>query len=75
MNCGVGCGHSLDLALLWLWCRPEATARMRPLAWDPPYATGAALEKTMCVCVRARVRARDELSDEVRENRDSSYFS
>jgi len=35
-----------DLALLWLWCRPVATAPIRPLAWEPPYARGVALEKT-----------------------------
>ena len=34
-----------DPALLWLWCRPEATGLIRPLAREPPYATGAALEK------------------------------
>ena len=34
-----------DLALLWLWCRPEATALIRPLAWEPSYAMGAVLEK------------------------------
>ena len=34
-----------DLVLLWLWCRPAATALIRPLAWEPPYAVGAALEK------------------------------
>ena len=33
-----------DPALLWLWRRPAATAPIRPLAWEPPYATGAALE-------------------------------
>ena len=27
-----------------LWCRPASTALIRPLAWGPPYATGAALE-------------------------------
>ena len=32
--------------LLWLWCRPAATALIQPLAWEPPYATGVALEKT-----------------------------
>ena len=32
-----------DLALLWLWCRPAATALIHPLAWEPPHATGAAL--------------------------------
>ena len=30
--------------LLWLWQSPEATARIQPLAWEPPYAVGAALE-------------------------------
>ena len=30
-----------NLALLWLWCRPAATALIRPLAWGPPYAAGA----------------------------------
>ena len=31
--------------LRWLWCRPAATAPIRPLSWEPPYAVGAALEK------------------------------
>ena len=35
-----------DLALLCLWCRPVAAAQIQPLAWKPPYARGAALEKT-----------------------------
>ena len=26
-------------ALLWLWFRLVATAPIRPLAWEPPYAT------------------------------------
>ena len=34
-----------DLAWLWLWCRPAATARMGPLAWEPPYAVGATLKR------------------------------
>ena len=34
----------LDLALLWLWCRPAATASIQPLAWEPPHATSAALK-------------------------------
>ena len=32
-------------ALLWLWCRPAATAPVQPLAWEPPYAAGAALQR------------------------------
>ena len=31
--------------MLWLWRRPVATAPIGPLAWEPPYAAGAALEK------------------------------
>ena len=31
--------------MLWLWRRPAATAPIRPLAWEPLYAVGAALEK------------------------------
>ena len=46
MSCGVGCRHGLDLALLWPWLRPAATAPIRLLAWEPPYAAGAALKKT-----------------------------
>ena len=42
MSYGVGCKHSLDLAWLWLW--PAAVAPVRSLAWEPPYAAGAALK-------------------------------
>ena len=45
MSCGVGRRHGLDLALLWLWRRPVATALIRPLAWESPYAAGVAPEK------------------------------
>ena len=27
-----------------LWCRPAAVAMIQPLAWELPYATGAALK-------------------------------
>ena len=46
MSCGVGHRCSSDATLLWLWCRPAATALIRRLAWELPYAVGAALEKT-----------------------------
>ena len=45
MICGVGPRCSLELALLWLWCRLWATAPIRPLVWEPPYAAGVALKK------------------------------
>ena len=46
MSCGVDGRHGSNPALLWLWRRPAATALIGPLAWEPPYAAGAALEKT-----------------------------
>ena len=45
MSCGVGRRQGLDPVLLWLWRRLAATAAIRPLAWEPPYAAGVALEK------------------------------
>ena len=33
-----------DPAWLWLWCRLAAIALIRFLAWEPPYAVGAALK-------------------------------
>ena len=46
MNCGVGRRRGLDpmWLWLWLWCRLVATALIRPLAWEPPYAEGVAIE-------------------------------
>ena len=34
-----------DPAFLWLWCRPVATAQIRPLAWEPSYVAGVALKR------------------------------
>ena len=45
MSCGIGRRRGLDPMLLWLWCRPEATALIRPLAWELPYAACAALKR------------------------------
>ena len=44
MSCGVGRRRGSDPALLWLWHRLAATAPIGPLAWEPPYAAGAAQE-------------------------------
>ena len=35
----------MDLVLLWLWCRPAASALIQPLACDLSYAMGAALKR------------------------------
>ena len=59
MGCGVGHRCGLDLALLWLWCRPAATAPIRPLAWETPYATGCGPKK--------RKRKREEKENILRQ--------
>ena len=40
-------GHRFcsDLMLVWLWCRPVATAPIQPLAWEPSYAMGVSLKR------------------------------
>ena len=40
----VGGGLGLDLVLLWLWCRPAATAPIQSLVWELPFATSEALK-------------------------------
>ena len=45
MSSGVDLRCGLDLVLLWLWCRPAAVAPIRSLAWELPYAAGAALKR------------------------------
>ena len=41
---GVGWRCGKDPMLLWLWWRPAAVAWIWPLAWEFPYAVGAALK-------------------------------
>ena len=45
LSCGVGRRRGSDLALLWLWHRLAATATIGPVAWEPPYGAGVALER------------------------------
>ena len=41
MSCGVDqTWLGWDLALLWLWHRPAATAPIPPLSWELSYAAG-----------------------------------
>ena len=44
MSCGVGRRRGLDLALPWLWHRLAATALIRSLGLEPPYAVGVTLK-------------------------------
>ena len=45
MRCGVGHRCGSDLALLWLWYRPAATATIGPQAWEPLYTVDVALKR------------------------------
>ena len=49
--------------LLWLWCRPAATAPIQPLAWEPAYAAGAALKK------RQKTKNQTKTKSAMKENR------
>ena len=44
MSCGVSHRCGSDPTLLWLWYGLAAVAPIRPLAWELPYAEGAALK-------------------------------
>ena len=45
MSCGVSHRCGSDPKSLWLWCRPAAAGPILPLAWELPYAAGAALKR------------------------------
>ena len=45
MPCGVGHKHGSDPSLLWMWHRLAPAATIQPLAWELPYAMGAALKQ------------------------------
>ena len=45
MSCGVGRRGGCNPELLWLLCRPAGAAPIQPLAWETPYAWGAALKR------------------------------
>ena len=44
-SCGVGRRRGSDPALVWLGCRSAVVAAIHPLAWEAPYAVGAALKR------------------------------
>ena len=64
MSCGIGYRHGLDPELLWLWCRPVATAPIRPLAWELPYASDAALKRQE---KKKKIKKKRKLHIEVQE--------
>jgi len=58
--CGVGRRCGSDPEWLWLWHRPAAPALIRALAWEPPYATGAALKRQIILVIKAKVHFQRE---------------
>ena len=67
MSCGVGRRCSLDPELLWLWCRVAAVAPIRPLVWEPPYATRVALKRQ-----KKRERERERIKQRLDSNTSAS---
>ena len=64
MSCSIGHRRRPDPKLLWLWHRPVATATIRPLAWEPPHAVSAALEKTKKLKLKLKkIKRRNILSN------------
>ena len=57
------CRSQTRLALLWLWRRPKATALIRSLAWEPPYATGVALEKPKSQKAKKKKKKKERKED------------
>ena len=56
-----------DPALLWLWHRPAAVAPTEPLAWEPPYAVGAALTSQKKKKERERERKKERTKERTKE--------
>ena len=68
-GCGVGCRHGSGPVLLWLWCRPVATAPIGPLAWESPYAAGVALKKKRQKDQKKKKKSRIRRDDSPNEER------
>ena len=76
MSCDVGHRLSSGPVLLWLGYRPAAIAPIPPLAWEPPYATGAPLKRKRKKGKReGRKEGREErINKEKERKRKESYF-
>ena len=70
MSCGIGCRNGSDPMLLCLWCRLAAGAPIQSLAWEPPYASGAALKSK-----RGKKKKKKEKKKQVRKGRVGGYCS
>jgi len=74
VSCGVCRRRSSDQALLWLWRRLAATALIRPLAWEPPYATGVALKKTKRQKRQKKKKKKKKLKKDERPRYKTTYY-
>ena len=64
VSCGVGHRRGSDPAFLWLWYRLAAAALIHPLAWELPYAAGAALKRGKKIVVKENQNSQvQEFSD------------
>ena len=54
----------LGSGFVWLWYKPAAVTLIRPLAWKPPYAAGAALK-----------RQKDKKKKKKKKKQKASFFS
>jgi len=57
MSCGVGHRWGWDPTLLRLWRRWAAVVPNRPLAWESPYAAGAALKRQNNTITTNKIKA------------------
>ena len=67
MSCGVACRCGLDLALLWLWLRPVATAPIQPLTWEPLYASGTEP-------IKEKEKEKEKRKGKEKENKETRFW-
>ena len=67
MSCGIGCRHRLNPKLLWLWHSWQLQLVFDPyLAWELPYAAGAALQ--------SKKKKKEKKSNEILLYRTGNYI-
>ena len=59
--------NALPWGSLWLWRRLAAVAPTRPLAWEPPYAVGMALERQKDKKERKEMKGKERRREGERE--------
>ena len=77
MSCDIGPKRDKESTLLWIWRRPAATAPIQPLAWEPPYAAGAAQEiaKRQKKKKKKKKKKREKLFGRFKEERVTVQYS